>query len=618
MDMYIEYQKGAKFASKDADVSDSPDAFEDCGRLIGSKEVVIDIDCLSRESIDKMLTILDIHTRTTYTDRGVHLYFSKPESLVRARNGVCALGIPIEMLTSKNRPKGITVKRNGVLRTTVNENTLEPLPWYFTDRKSYKNLVGMKEGDGRNNSLMSHRSKLGDREGWKNILTFINLAVFDEPLPPKEFDTICRDMEFSQNDATEEYQLATMVMEELKCVNYMGSIWWFDGEEYISDKKNAKLKQRVYRKCIGKKSTFIDEIVNQISYRSPIYEDFEEFAIRFDNGVLMPSGDFIEAEYGEFTPYHINIPYDPKTPPVAIVDDYIDQLTGGDEDYKKLLMEALGFTLVTSRERIRSLGRFFFFRGDGRNGKGTLLEIIRRILNPKNCTSLKPKQLTDHTYAISMVGKLANLGDDVSGDALDNNQMEVIKNISTCDTLSIRQMYKEGEDIIITAKLFFTTNSTIKTFEKGYAYQRRVQWLPMFNTVEHVDPRFITKITTHEALKYWIRLIMEGYQRLMTNGEWTRCEKVDAFTEQYHEENNPMIMFIKEHDAELDFYGKGLKEVRIMFEQWSDDEYKWNAKLFKSTLWTMERMGIGVKTMGKESKRVFMFSHETSQDISPK
>ena len=50
----------------------------------------------------------------------------------------------------------------------------------------------------------------------------------------------------------------------------------------------------------------------------------------------------------------------------------------------------------------------------GGNGKGTLLTIIRKILDDDNCSSLDLFDLKDDRKVNSLVGKLANLGDDVS------------------------------------------------------------------------------------------------------------------------------------------------------------------------------------------------------------
>lgn len=280
-------------------------------------------------------------------------------------------------------------------------------------------------------------------------------------------------------------------------------------------------------------------------------------------------------------------------------------------------MEVMGYVMITDPEQIRALGKFFMFRGDGRNGKGTLLQIMKHIYNPQNCTTLSIKQLTDDRFKVTMVGKLANLGDDIEADAINNDQLKVLKNISTADAVSTRRLYSESVTVTFTTKLYFTTNTDIKSFEKGYAYKRRVLWLPMFNKVEKVDPKFITKMTTKAATEYWIRLLVEGYKRLYENGEWTSSEVVQKYNNRYHEKNNLYRQFVQEVDFDTDVIGNTINKVRDLFYEWADDEVRWSSKLLKDACWELKRAGIGRKKVGGRSQRVFIYQDDTEQDVKP-
>lgn len=617
---YIEFKPGAKHASVGADRSDDMATFKDCGYLLERDDIVVDIDHLDKKIIREMIDFFGIETQTVWTDRGAHLYFKKPDGFVRAKNGVCPLGFDIEMKTSSNTPNGITVKRNGIPRKMENEGEFQELPWYLNRNKQYKSLVGLDDNDGRNNALYAHKMKLANHEGWLEVLYFINNYVFAKPLDTEEFKTLTRRETIDPKDASLN-QIAETIMNDRRCVTYRGLLWWYDEQlkEYVTDGKNLGLKSLVYKIVPNVKTKDIDEIVKQITYKAKRFDSDAVFPIKFNNGVLMSYGKWGDMEYTDFTPYYIQIEYDPEAEPVGVVDEYIDNLTGHDSDYRKALLEALAFVLVTDPERIRSLGKFWIFRGDGRNGKGTLLQIMGKIYNDKNCTNLSIKQLADPRYNITMVGKLANLGDDIEGDAIDNSQMKMLKNIVTADGVTSRRLYEQSESVTFTTKLYFTTNSNIKSYEKGYAYKRRVVWMPMFNKVDRPDPRFITKLTTKAALKYWIRLIMEGYFRLIENGEWTKSEVLEQYNADYHESNNPMMLFAKDVNLKTEILGRTVNEVKAAFEDWKDDdEYKFNAKLLKQALWELHDVGVGVKKINGKSKKIFMHKSETDQDLTPK
>src|SRR5699024_11809548 len=92
----------------------------------------------------------------------------------------------------------------------------------------------------------------------------------------------------------------------------------------------------------------------------------------------------------------------------------------------------------------RLIGTFVSFVREGGNGKGTLLVSNRRILSPKNCTALSIDNMSDEIYVTTMEGKLVNLGDDIQDQAINNEQMKHLKNISTCDFVSTRELDRKS------------------------------------------------------------------------------------------------------------------------------------------------------------------------------
>ncbi len=619
--MYVEYVPGTKHAGSKAERSETMDAFADCGMLLNNEDVVIDIDHLPKESIKAMISEFGLQTRTIWTDRGAHLWFKKPSWFSRRRDGVCRLGFEIEQHTQSSNPEGMTVKRNGIQRQIDNMDKQMYLPSIFNvdikNRTKYTDMTSIAEGEGRNKLLYTHRRQL-EKNGAPDvdrILSFINSHVFAEPLPAAEMENILRDMPPADDDQNRESMIASQIITDCRTVFYSGRIWWYKNGEYISDEKNSRLIRRIYQMCEGETSRFVDEVLKQIMYRSPLIHEETVFPIRFRNGILR-NGEFIKMkDYPEFTPYFIDIAYNPETEPVPIVDEYIDNLTGKDPTYKDLLMEVIGYVMITDPERIRSLGKFFMFRGDGANGKGTLLQIMKQIYNARNCTNLSIKQLTDERYKVTMIGKLANLGDDIEPTAINDAELKILKNISTADTVATRHMYAESVSETFTIKLYFTTNSDIKSFEKGYAYKRRIVWLPMFNKVDKPDPRFITKLTTRKALEYWIALIIEGYKRLYQNMDWTTCQAVEDYNAQYHENNDVCRQFAEDLDPDVEIVGKTMNEMSDEFYKWDSEGAKFSKKNFTTAVWDLYKIGIGVSKVSGKSRRVFMRQEETKQHL---
>ncbi len=619
---FIEFQPGEKYAKPGADKSDFTESFQDCGYLLTKDEIVIDIDHLPKESIRELCKTFDIKTQIVWTNRGAHLYFKKPPRH-RRTDGVCRLGFEIEELTCANRPNGVTVKRDGVLREIENAGAREALPDIFTVSKRFEDLTGLSEGDGRNRKLYTHKMKLNNCEDWFRIIRFINEHVFDEPLPQKEFDSLSR-AEQSEGDqkTTDEADVAEQVIREFKCAKWASQVWFWSEKagKFISD--DEELAAIIAKRIAVKDPNKVEKAMKWLRINAKKYPADYIFKIRLRNGFLA-DGKFTPIVVDDFTPHCIDIDYNPDAEPVPAIDEYLDQIVNEPkytqqdmQDYRNRLIEIMAYGLIVNPERVRVLSKFHILRGEGSNGKGTFLEIMKTIYQPENCSTLSIEDLADATRINSLTGKLVNLGDDVEDKPIGKTQFKHIKNITSADTVTIRRLYKEAESVVLQAKLIYTSNSDLRTFDKGHALERRMCWVPMFNTVRKPDPNFITKMTAPEALEYWMKLMVEAYMRLYKNG-WTESKICTDYNGEYHRHNDISKMFIEELEKD-DFLYKTRQEVLEMFDKWNtDDDRKLNMRAFKQNIWLLYRMGFGVNKRQGKSAKVLMEQCETKQNLKP-
>lgn len=569
---YIKFKAGTKHpegSGKNVQISEDINTFEDCGYLIEENEVIVDIDHLDKSIIKALIDTFEIDTQVVWTDRGAHLYFTKPYGYSRRARGTVPLGFDVEYKTSKNT-KGITIKRNGVVRRIENQGKRQELPFVLTPGwggKSYKNLLGYSEGDNRNNELYKLKMQILTRPDFKKILKFVNDYIFAEPLAPKEFESTARFEEIAgQKDG--ERATADIIMRDKRVVKYNGDLFYMEDGQYYNDPD--QLNRLVYAYCPEVKSRYIDEVIRQMDYRCELIPPDKVFPVMCDNGYFY-NGAFVPATTKDFTPYHINIEYDPNAQPVEEVDNYLEFLTNGNKDYQDLICEVLGHILITDKEMKRLLAKFFIFVGDGGNGKGTLFQVIKSIFGDSNCSALSIQNMADEKYFNRMNGRLTNLGDDIEDEALTPKQLKNLKNLSSADPVEMRRLYENSRTVEMTISLLFTSNHILKSFEKGDAYKRRVMWLPMYNKPKTKQSDFISKLTTPEALRYWLKLIAEGYFRLYKNKEFSDPDLVHEFNLEYHDENNNTETFVKcLTDSEID--GFKPKEVYDEYCQWCEDE----------------------------------------------
>ena len=599
--MYKEFVNSEKYPRKAAEIADSHEAFESCGWVLKDNELVVDIDKLEKSKIEKIISLFNIRTQIVWTSRGAHFYFKKPESF-RGSSKICPLGFEVEYKHTKNT-QATTIKQNGELRLIENEGIREDLPEIFFTRRRLESLLGMDENDGRNNKLFAHRMKIHDLANWQSILRFVNNHVFATPLPEEEFQTISRDVKIEAKKNNEP-EIAAILMTKYKIVSYLGKLFFMQGDKYMQD--DERLVRLIFEEVGEQKTRYIKEVLHQMELRAKIIERDTVFDIKLQNGILR-KGRFIPIEYQEFTPYAIDIPYHEDAEAVQIVDDYIEQLTDGEHEYKQRLLEIMAHTLIVDKEFKRMLAKFFIFVGNGGEGKGTLLMIIRKILGAKNCSGLSIKQMTDERYFSTLENKLCNLGDDVEDRAIDHEQMKIIKNISTCDYVAARNLFEQSREVELTLSLIFTSNHILKSFEKGEAYRRRVDWLPIFNKPKKKDKHFISKVTTPKALEYWLKLIVEAYMRLYKNECFTTSPAVAAFNAKYHEMNNNCIEFLQDYEQEH-FIGKRAPEAYEEYTVFSEENglNVHSKKLFQDSMAKVLNLEIKKSKKNNKSIRCYM------------
>lgn len=612
MSEYIEFLDGKKYPAKNADRATNPEAFKDAGYLLKENDLVVDVDSLEKLTIEKMISFFGIKTQIVWTDRGAHFYYKKPNGF-KGNKIVCPLGFEIEYKHQKNTPNGLTIKSKGEMRKIENEGIREDLPDIFKYKRGLKPLLGLDENEGRNKSLFAHRMRIIEFDRWKSILRFINNNIFAKPLDEEEFKTVSRDGVKPKAEKNNQPEIADYLINKYKIVSYLGKRYWYIENTYIADEE--KINGVIAEEVPNQKTPFYKEIKNQMEYKAAIIDPKKTFDIKLRNGILR-NGKFHEIDYQEFTPYSIDIPYFKDAASVQFIDDYLDHLSEGDESYKKRILEVMAHCFITDKQFKRMLGKFFILIGKGGNGKGTFITILTEILGEKNVSTLSIKQMADERYLVTMFGKLANLGDDIEDEFISKEQIKLLKNVSTCDRIQIRRHYEQSKDVELTCSLIFTSNHMIKAREKGEAYKRRVDWMPIEGKPKVKDPEFVKKITTPEALQYWIKLIVEAYRRLYQNKGFTPCEIVEKYNENYHLYNDNINQFLDEHSSKYDWIGMGKKDAIQRYAAWCEEneEHKQGKeKLYAKIIerFDLEYGKVNIKNKGSYTTTTAFYEKET-------
>ncbi|WOQ74272.1 DUF5906 domain-containing protein [Bacillus stratosphericus] len=583
----------------------------------GEYEVMVDISEADLDLIDDMIYTFNIETEMCWLDSGIRMWFKKPIFYNHESEGICALGFEVKWEIVKCTENEIVEKED-----IENEGVRQELPDFLTCIQGaeyfYEEISDYyqetKEIDNRKNMLFTHNIKIRHLNNHERILKFINTNSPTVVLQQKDLDIIIQD-DTIRVENKNEYEVARQLIDKLRIVKFNDSLFFYDRNHYC--KGDNFVKGIVAQELKGQKSRYTNEVIRQIEICAPLVKvpPFG-FVIKFKNGCLY-NGQWLDIDYTDFTPYYINLSYYPNVAPVPIVDKFLSTFTEDDEAYAHFIMETIAHCLITDVDvkRYEDFQRVTFFRGDGKNGKGVLLNVIRALLGTENVSSLSLDRIIDERYLYTMRGKLANLGDDIENKVIEAKKMKLLKNLAAFDVIEIRKLYEQSISEAITASQIFTTNHSLKSLEKGEAWKRRVKSCPAFAKPKVKDPDLQKKLTSQAALEYLLKLVIDAYKRLYEFREFTDSKKVKEYTEQYHEENNSALAWVRSKGKDY-FINK--RSPQVYNDNNGDDYLTWhkeniggtplNNKQLKETI--LEFHGLVFKNTSVKGKSNWLFKEK--------
>lgn len=597
--MYKQLLTGEKHGLSKADTSPNIDTFANASYLIAKDEVVIDIDDVSRETIEKIISFFNVKSEVRFTTRGAHFYFNVPETVKKRLplQKVCNIGFFVEY-----KKKECVIKQENKEREVINRGVRLPLPDFFKPNKNLQNLSGMDDGEGRNNSLFLAWQKVNN----PMFITFINNHVFAEPLPQSEVDQILASdknvKDFDFRDLAEEF------IEENAIVKYNNNLYCKHRGEWLSEE--AVLKGQISQYFTSFKMKDINEIYSfcEILIENTTQEEYP--IIKLDNGIIN-RGKFYETNYEDFTPFTIKRKYDKKSTPNDELIQLFDLLFK-DSKTQNFFFEFIGFSLCLDLIKRKKSPLVVFLYGKGGDGKSTLLSLIRDTIGLEYFSATKVQNLDNYKELSSLDTKLLNFGEDIENTPIKNEAMATLKNISALDRINVNAIYKETKTTILFPQLLFTTNHLIKTFEKGASVERRVKFIDFTSDLrdlvdsEKIEIDFFEKLNVYENKNYILKLMVEGCERVLKKG-YTKSKKVEEFTNSWNDLND----FTKKWILDLDDVEINLVKPQHLYIKYcsfceDEDSKPRTKKTFIEEVNVLRGYEYKVSFINKKAERVFV------------
>lgn len=550
------------FKDKSADellTLDQVKKYPEYAGVLDDNTVLIDVD--DEDASEILLSIVedqDLKCRVYKTTRGKHFLFKRGEMLDKCyTHQKTAIGIPVDV-KSGNKNCYEVLKFNGrereILYDILPGEDYDVLPkWLTIVPVKELSFLDMKSGDGRNQALFNYILTLQGNgftvEDIKTCITIINNFVMKDPLDDKELSVIMRDDAFKKpvffNKGNFLFDKFSVFMRnECHVIRINGNLHIYQNGVYVAGKNAIMSKMIEYIPTL--KSSQRKEVLDylELIVDEADYKDTSNY-ICFKNGIY----DITTDELLPFSPEiivtnKINHNYNPDATS-EILETMLNNISCGDAGIRSLLEEMAGYCMYRRNE----LRKAFILTGDKKNGKSTYLDMVTRMLGDNNISALDLSDLCTTFRPAEIVGKLANIGDDIGDEFIKNPA--IFKKVVSGDRITVEKKGADPFQFSNYAKLLFSANDIPRIKDKSGAVIDRLIIIPFNATFDKNSPDFDPfikyKLRKPDVIEAFIQLALDGLCRVLTNQEFTTTEAVTKELEEYELNNNPVLLFFKEH-----------------------------------------------------------------------
>ena len=350
---------------------------------------------------------------------------------------------------------------------------------------------------------------------------------------------------------------------------YQEGIFVPEGKSYIKQFAREKLSHYYT-------THLLNEIIAKIEAETYIDEDVffgeeDKEWLAVQNGLL----NIKTRELISFTPEKIffnklPVSFNPELD-CPLIKNFISEIIDDEEDIK-IIQELFGYSLYKDYQIEKS----FMFLGKGRNGKGQLIELLKRFVGYVNASAVSLHRLCDeNSFNISELhNKLLNLGGDIDGGFIETSGM--FKQLSGNDMVSAKRKFLNDLRFKNYAKMIFSSNTLPTPKDTSEGFWDRWILLKFPYRFEHEE---LFKGKSEDEIKNWkvrINNVVErcsspeefsgllnwallGLDRLLVQGHFTFSGATQNVRKRWTQEANSFAYF-SELYLEKDFSGMISKE----------------------------------------------------------
>jgi P4 family phage/plasmid primase-like protien len=220
---------------------------------------------------------------------------------------------------------------------------------------------------------------------------------------------------------------------------------------------------------------------------------------------------------------------------------FLEEIFPGNEEKRDLLQKFFGYCLLSDCRFERSL----FLYGEGANGKGTVLHVLRAMVGGENTSSLTMKDLGDPKFSIYFLqGKLVNVATETS--ARDPLATEMWKTIVSGEPVTCEMKFGHKFQFSPFVKFVIAMNEPPVIPDKTYGFERRLLVLGFNERFEGEKKDVGLKDKLIEEIDGVFIWALQGLNKLLTDRDFIVGESVRKEHSDFLKELNPIIDFFDE------------------------------------------------------------------------
>ena len=230
------------------------------------------------------------------------------------------------------------------------------------------------------------------------------------------------------------------------------------------------------------------------------------------------------------------------------------------EDDSKVLQEFVGYCLLKAYPYHKALMLY----GEGRNGKSTFLDLLKRFIGVESCCNLSPQQLQNReSFSISeLFGKMVNMSGDIDSSSLKDTGL--FKSLTGADMISAQRKFLPMLHFHNYAKQIYSCNTLPLVYDKSLAFWERwiflslpYQFLPkeeielldkenLPSWIRVADSKIIEKMVSDDELSGMFNWALEGLKRLKEQDGFTTSETAKQLEEEWLRKSNSFEAFLND------------------------------------------------------------------------